>query len=81
LGAAGTRRLYASCLSAGRTPVSNENESAMSGLVSDSSRLGGEWDSNYAACLNAATCRNQLINGFELMKIWATISKSLISND
>jgi hypothetical protein len=30
----------------------------------------------YAARLSASSCRSQLHNGFELVKIWATNSKS-----
>jgi len=39
---------------------------------------GGTVD--YAARVKSSICRNQLVNGFQLVKIWATISKSLIPN-
>jgi hypothetical protein len=36
----------------------------------------GEWDSNYAAQRSASTQFNQLVNAFELVKIWSTILRS-----
>ena len=35
-------------------------------------------DSNQATLLRASICRNQLMNGFELAKMWATTCKLLI---
>ena len=35
-----------------------------------------EWDSNYAARRKVSIAFNQLVNRFELVKIWATISPS-----
>jgi hypothetical protein len=39
-----------------------------------------ELDSNYAALWNARMLRIQPVSGFQLAKIWATITKSLTLN-
>ena len=44
-------------------------------------RTSGLGTRPYAAILNPSICRIQLIIGFQLVKIWATIPKSLILND
>jgi hypothetical protein len=43
---------------------------------------GGAGDRQvYAVRMTASICRSQPVNWFQLLKVWSTISKSLILND